>query len=586
MAEKQPLLASYQGGEVQPHMLGDDASHDVYLAGYAVGARRRRRQAVRRAHFLGFVLLLAVGYYTHGFGLPKLASTVTQWRSGSLGSPSDSDSPVNMGSTPIDGPLVLPDIPQCMLHDGSSEPHVYPLVRHSLTFGHDRNVTILQNTTRHHHPLYDDEPLCGGDDDDNDNDDNDDEVGCRWRNVHVTGEVVVRQMTDNGGKKPSVEVEAVSNDERIRTSVVFDKDTQHLAVVVDDRIWADRDEHWHDGQGACLVVRITVWVPPTAHLDTLRVGAVHVGVQLLEDLHLVVDGSARLASVIGSIVGARSLETEAVRHTHQVREPEFPSGYSFEAAQLDLATTASPIQGPWSLLDRLHIHSVSGAVDVSVRAEGKEEEEEEEEEEADTIVDLADLRIETLSGDIGFHEVKSDKPRRPHRLSLFTRSGTLHGSGSFAQVGRVGSTSGNIAVALTPHKLKQDKEKEKETSETATLDSSTVSGTTIVYLLDEAHGQPITFLESKHHAVSGAITLHYPTSWIGNIHLETLAGGKPAVEGKGVHVVPDDSPRWPPRLGHKVDAIKESPDGAADSEGKSSVKVDTVSGRVQLFFPE
>ncbi|CAK7210386.1 hypothetical protein SCUCBS95973_000763 [Sporothrix curviconia] len=588
MADKQPLLAAHQRGEAQPHMDEYDTSglhadaREIYIAAAAAAARQRRRQAVRRVHFLGFLLFLIVGYYTHGFGLPKLASTIFHWRSGYLHN-GDDDGFLNIGSTPLEGPLVLPDSPQCHLFDGRSEPHAYPLARYPLEFGHSHGVTVLQNTTLHLAPP--DEPPY-----DNDGD-------YRWRYVHVTGETVVRHLGGGGsgggggggGKGPSVEVEAVSNDDRIHTRVVFDKKTQRLSVVVDDRIWVER-EHWHDGQGACLVVRITVWVPPAEYLETFRVGAVHLGVQLLEDLDLRVDESARLTSVVGSIVGARTLKTDAV-HKKDTRDKTdrkkhydaesfaFPSAYRFEAKELDVATTSSPIRGPWSLLDRLHIFSVSGSLGVSVRAESKEEEEEAE--------GLADLRIETVSGDVGFEEVKHDDKKeeevsRPHRLSLSTRSGTLHGSGSFAESGRVTTTSGNIVVALTPHKLAANNNDDKS----ASLDSSTVSGTTVVYLLKEAHGEPIDFLESTHHAVSGSITLKYPASWVGDIHLETLAG-KLEVEGKGVHVVPDDSPRWPPKIGRKVDAIKESSEGGeTDEKRRSSLRADTVSGRVQLLFPE
>ncbi|CAK7216859.1 hypothetical protein SBRCBS47491_002973 [Sporothrix bragantina] len=570
MADKQPLLV-VQHGEAQPHIDAcgsasfNGGSHDIYITAAAAAARQRRRQAVRRVHFLGFVLFLVVGYYTHGFGLPKLASTVFHWKSGYLHDGKGGDDFLNIGSTPLEGPLVLPDSPQCHFHDGINEPHVYPLARYPLAFGDDHSVTILQNSTRHLAPPYD-PPF-------------DDDGDYRWRHVHVTGEVVVRKTDDNSKKEASVEVEAVSNDERIHTKVVFDKKTQKLSVIVDDRIWVER-EHWHDGQGACLVARVTVWVP-AEHLETFRVGAVHLGVQLLEDLELVVNESARLTSVVGSIVAARTLKTETVHQKGKKDKKkhcdgesfEFPSGYHFGAKQLDVATTSSPIRGPWSLLDRLHIFSVSGSVAVSVRAEGEEEDHK----------DLADLRIETVSGNVGFEEIKGDEKdevSRPHRLALSTRSGTLHGSGSFAQLGRVSTTSGNIAVALTPHKLKENGD------EPASLDTSTVSGKTVVYLLKEAHDHSIDFLESTHHAVSGEITMHYPASWVGDIHLETLAGGKLVVEGKGVHVVPDDSPRWPPKVGRKVDAIKESPDGETDKDRRSSLKADTVSGRVQLFFPE
>ncbi|CAK7198425.1 hypothetical protein SEUCBS139899_001086 [Sporothrix eucalyptigena] len=553
MADKQPLLYVDQRGESQPHIDScdftplHDASQDIYRA--AAEARLRRRRAARRAHFLGFVLLLTIGYWTHGFGLPALSAKLFHWRNGG--------DAINIGSTPLEGPLILPDSPQCLLHHGDGDLHTYPLASYPLHFGSDHSLTVLQNTTRHWAPPYD-PPR---------NDDHD----HRWRHVHVSGEVVVRQATDD--HKPSVEVEALSNDKRIRTAYTFAKDSQKLSVIVDDRIWVER-EHWHDGDGACLVVRVTVWVP-AAHLREFHVAAVHLGVQLIDDLDLVVDEAARLRSVIGSIVSSRGLEAEAVpqKNCHGVEMFEFASGYRFEAAETDVATTSSNIRGPWSLLDRLHIFSVSGSISVAVRPEGLEKDNK----------DLADLRLETVSGSIGFEEIKKDDDddtiARAHRLSLASRSGVVHGSGSFAQLARLDTTSGNIAVALTPYKVESD--------ENANLDTSTVSGKTVVFLLNEVHDAPVDYLESTHHAVSGAIELHYPASWVGDIHVETLTGSV-GVEGKGVHVVPDDSPRWPPKVGRKVDAIKErvGDDDGKDDGRRSSLKADTISGHVKLTFPE
>ncbi|CAK7567836.1 MAG: hypothetical protein SEPTF4163_005806 [Sporothrix epigloea] len=574
MADKQPLLVIHQHDKELPHIEEYDtsalrnASHESYLAASAAAARQRRRQAVRRVHFLGFLLLLVTGFYTHGFGLPKLASTFCHWSSGYLHDRPGSDGFLHIGSTPLEGPLVLPDSPQCVLRDGSSEPHTYPLASYPLTFGHDHGLTVLQNASRHI-DLPDGPP---------DNDDND--LDFFWQQVHTTGEVVVRKTDDE--KEPSVEVEALSSDERIRIKVVFDKETQRLSVVVDERIWVER-EHWRDGRGACLVVRVTVWVP-AAHLETFRVGAVHLGVQLLEDLDLVVDDAARLTSVAGSIVAARSLKGEssgqsassknAKKHCNDVESFTFDPEYRFEATQLDLITTSGSIRGPWSLLDRLHIASVSGSVSVAVRAKGEEKDN----------GDLADLRIETVSGSIGFEEVKADEQDnspRPHRLTLSTKSGTVHGSGSFAELGHVSSISGNVAVALTPRKLAVDSSSDDER---AKLDLSTVSGKTDVYLLKEAHNEPIDFLDSSHHAVSGAISLHYPASWVGDIHMETLSG-KLVAEGKDVHVVPDNSPSWPPKVRRKLDAVKESRHSKDDSQ-RSSLKANTVSGNVELSFPE
>ncbi|KAL1897911.1 hypothetical protein Sste5346_003763 [Sporothrix stenoceras] len=580
-AENEPLLVVYQKGEVQPH-IGDfdtaglhESAQDVYRAAAEARRLRHRRKVRRCHHFLALTLLVVIGLYTRWFGLFHF------FRSHSWGN--DNNDFVGLGSTPLDGPLVLPDSSFCSAH---RTPHAYPVSSYPLAFNGDHDLVIHQNTTRrwgHHH---------GNDDsDDHDHDDND----YRWRRVRVTGEVVVRQVV--GDKKPSIDVEALSNDKRISTTYVFDKDGQRLQVIVDDRIWVEKGE-WQSGHDACLVVRVTVWVPEAAkekskelHLKSLHIGAVHLGVQLIDNLDLIVDESARLASVVGSIVASRALpDAEAASKKDEkvdCMSIAFAPGYRFEAPETSVTTTASPIRGPWSLLDSLHIFSVSGSISVAVRPEGTADDHKDK--------DLADLRIETVSGSIGFEELKEekdDKPAaRPHRLSVVTRSGTAHGSGTFAQSARLHTTSGNIAFALAPHRLAENA-KDGDDYVPAQLDTDTVSGKTVIYLLNETtDNTAVDFLESTHHAVSGSVELHYPASWVGDIHLKTVAGGSLVVEGKGVHVVPDDSPRWPPRIGRKVDAIKEGTreedrDDDKSEEHRSTLNADTVSGRVKLSFPE
>lgn len=585
-AENEPLLVVYQKGNVQPH-IGDfdttglhESAQEVYRAATEARRLRHRRKVSRAHHVLGLVLLLTIGYYTRWFGLPALFSSVFHRHGNNNGDF------IGIGSTPLDGPLVLPDSPLCLAHGA---PHAYPVSSYPLVFDGTHSLTVRQNTTRHLAPPYDPP--------------RDDDADYRWRRVHVTGEVVVRQVVD--GKKPSVDVEALSNDKRIRTTYVFDKTDQGLAVIVDDRIWVEK-AHWRSGHDACLVVRVTVWVPEAAkqkdketHLKTLHLGAVHLGVQLIDNLDLIVDESARLTSIVGSIVASRALPDDDTKevskkekncHDAMAEAISFAPGYRFEAPQTDVITTSSPIRGPWSLLDRLHIFSVSGSVSVGVRAEGT----------ADEHKELADLRIETVSGSIGFEELKKEEETtesekevvpRPHRLAVSTRSGTAHGAGTFAKLARLHTTSGSIAVALAPHRLEEnvddgDKDHEYVPAE---LDTNTVSGKTVVYLLNETTGNSaIDFLESTHHAVSGAVELHYPASWVGDIHLQTVSGAL-VVEGKGVHSVPDDSPRWPPKIRRKVDAIKEGTreEDRGKAEGhRSTLNADTVSGRVRLSFPE
>ncbi len=567
MSEKQPLLVVYQNGQALPEGMDPEmqyyattaAAQDHYLL--AAARRHRRRTAVRRLLHVAALTLAVAGvvYWVrsgHHIGLPAFLSSLLFGKSSTV------------GATPLDGPLVLPDRPQYQRYNHGATVD-YPLASYDVSFDSEHALAIAQNTTRSR------SPAAGGDDDD-----------VHWRRVHVSGEVVVRRAV--AGVAPSVSVEAVSNDERIKTNTAFDhgkQGQQRLVVLVDDRIWID--ETGAATGMPCVVVRVTVWVPAGgAHLRALEIGAAHLGVQLIDNLDLVVDEHARLASVVGSVDASqplpKSVAAEAAAGADEA-VVALKAHYRFEAPIVDVATTTGAIRGPWSLYNSLRLFSVAGPIDVSVApvaaaasaaatAHG-------------VLAPLAALSIQSVTGPIRFEEVRGGSAR-PHTLSVVSHSGAINGTATFAKSAQIDTVSGNVDVALQPVLLTHPGVVDPE-ERGASLTSNSVSGNTRLQLLD-ADADVLDFLSSSHKAVSGSVDVHYPASWVGAIRLKAVAPGTAlAVEGKDVHVIPDAPGSWPHPFGRFVKAVKggdDANDGFVAGR-RSTVFAEAVTGGVRLAFP-
>lgn len=427
--EKRPLLGDPEQVAVPP----------VYQAQLARAERRRR--VARRVKLAAIaVALFFVFSSSSGFGITALLSSIIPAleRPGLSPSPSDPSSPSSPSSPsttfplgrsiPLDGPLALPDDGLCADYNGGNGLKSYPTATYPLVFDAQHAFAFRQNATEHDHEDYD----------------------KHYRYVRVLGEVVVRKTA---GSEPSVVVEALSNDDRIRTLYDFVEGDQKLQVTVDDRIHA---EETSTRGHPCLVVRATVWLPDgDNHLKNLLIANTHLGIQLIDDTNLVVDDYARLTSVVGSITASRPL-VEETKHWYSkaaTSATTAAAGYRFEAPNTDVETTSSAISGPWTLRDRLHFGSVSGSIHVSVAPESTESDK------------IADLSFQTTSGSITFEE--TSEATSPHTLSVTTRSGTIRGAGSFARTARLHSTSGSITAELAV-----------SLSEKATLNTNTVSGST------------------------------------------------------------------------------------------------------------
>lgn len=120
----------------------------------------------------------------------------------------------------------------------------------------------------------------------------------RGQTVHVKGDVVLRQSTTD--KSSTVTVKMISNDDRISPTIDWSDDSSQTLVIT-----TPPDIIWNEARGRpCLTIRVTVWVPKEANIDSLHIRTTHLGVKLLDNLSLRVSNAATIHTVVGHVVSA------------------------------------------------------------------------------------------------------------------------------------------------------------------------------------------------------------------------------------------------------------------------------------------
>lgn len=290
--------------------------------------------------------------------------------------------------------------------------------------------------------------------------------------VHVSGDVIIRR-TGQGSPAPSFTVEMLKNDEAIHVAVDWDSQAQSLHLGVPRRL-PDMDTVARP----CIELRITLWVPGHAVLDTLSVDSIHLGIRLMDNLALRVAQHSQLSSVIGPIVSA----TDGTDKAEKLVEDSAPDYYDFDSRVIEVSSTSADITGYWPMYDYLGVSSVSG--DIKVRVAPKEE--------LKDAPKPATLNSKSVSGDIEIweplHKALSSSsdmssashspdryiPLRDYRTNIQTQSGKITGAVAFSSTCRIHSTSGDSQVELLPVLHASDADSDSASN----LETSTISGDT------------------------------------------------------------------------------------------------------------
>lgn len=363
--------------------------------------------------------------------------------------------------------------------------------------------------------------------------------------VRIGGQVNIRKL-DKGGE-PRVLLEIVTNDKDMRLDVLANEAEQIMRITAPKR--ADNNA---EGEGPCVEMRATIFVPAGGELELLGVKTTHLDILLLDDLFLKVTKYSRLESDLGDILSAvEQPRTYTGSALPFVGGPDFVyaparSTYTFDSRIIEVHNVVGNIGGTWPLYDILGLHTTGGDTKVSVAPQPV----------LASAPKSAVLSLSSVSGSISATEpihALDQMPVRDYLVDLHSTSGKVHGALAFSMGIELKSTASDLAVDLLPVlDLAQ-----VSAASPAQLETGTTSGTTAVRVIDPVwHGQklasangsapstspatsPATLdqaraqstgprlldcLQAVHKSTSGNIGLKYPNAWAGDFLAESTAG--------------------------------------------------------------
>ncbi|KAG8419329.1 hypothetical protein J3458_004207 [Metarhizium acridum] len=390
----------------------------------------------------------------------------------------------------------------------------------------------------------------------------------RGRQPNVSGQLLLRPTKESGG---GVEIEIVSNDERLRPSTEIHVDNGHQSI----EIISPRALDWWDYSGPtpCIQMRVTVYVPHNAYLDNLKLDLVHLDVDIVEGLVMgIVDGPT-IKTVVGDVIAPRA---------NNIDDDVAP--YSVQSRRIIIETVSGSIKGWFPLYDLLQVKSSSGDVEAQVVPKAADKKSASE----------ATLKVESISGEVRLEEplassLRSGKlgkkiPPRDYQVEIGTTSGGITADVVMTSSAKIGSVSGDLTLNVLPLLTKS--------SDKTSFSTDTKSGSTNVNIYEavaielpdnaKSHakdfeirktGRPVLYnFDTKHSSISGDFNLHYPATWVGKFRAESMSGDI-FVSGKDVRIT-----RRSRGFGKFVEGEK--------GDGASFIKMGTMSGDVQLQVGE
>ncbi|KAH7149800.1 hypothetical protein B0J13DRAFT_275018 [Dactylonectria estremocensis] len=433
---------------------------------------------------------------------------------------------------------------------------------------------------------------------------NDDDEHVSGWSPRVTGEIILRPTDD--ASPGTLELEIIANDDKIKTE--FDKDEQTFKIITPRKV------PWTESEGPCIQIRVTVWAPRKAIINSLNIDTVHLDVAIREGLILGVLEPAIIRTVVGDV------RTPAPKND-KTRDEEDVVPYTLASRVIHISTTSGDVEGWYPLYDVLDIRSASGDISTEVGTKPVDPQ----------AVRPAVLRVHSISGQISIQEAldsavsaaRPDRefPPRDYVVDISTASGDVSAEIAFSSRAIFESQSGDLKLRLWP--VLDSGLLKRGASQKPVLKTTTTSGETKVKLLEPLwtslagvgnvvpgdipggkepyiipapnHGKEgpgedfivaddpkhsnrgsddefgiadtpsFSVLTSGHASISGGVKLEYPSSWEGRLTATTISG-KQNVRGEGLHVDNNSSGPWSRRL------------RGTKGNGNSQLTIDTVSG--------
>ncbi|OAQ92004.1 hypothetical protein VFPFJ_03744 [Purpureocillium lilacinum] len=479
-------------------------------------------------------------------------------------------------------------------------PHVFDKRTATISFGGERKLSVKQTIDKS------DRPRNG-------------------RQPRVYGQLIVRPAGDDKSEG-TIDLEVISNDAELGVEV-------HADLDGDDQLFnmiTPRALDWwsNSGDGPCIQMRATIWIPRKSFLRTFAVDTVHLDVSILDGLVLGVSDTTTIKTIVGGL--RTSLPKD-------VNDDVMP--YTLESRKTIIETVSGNVKGWFPLYDLLKISSASGDITTQVGPKPANKDSPE----------SAVLQIGSISGEVSIKEPlaaaiadgKAGKklPARDYVIKVETASGDISVEAATSSSGTFTSTSGNFDLKLLPV-LEKDLQKSEGKPQ---LSTDTKSGNARVTILeplwtstsgarmyppgraapgsdvflppvdvplppyvDDGNDAPknpekpqkgpddaliiihphsageikarkaddgktrpaLSVLEAKHSSISGDAKLFYPASWTGHFNLQTISGNT-AVHGEGIEII---------RRSRGIMKVIEGRKG----DGESDIKVESMSGNMGL----
>ncbi|KAM3510491.1 hypothetical protein MY11210_005841 [Beauveria gryllotalpidicola] len=408
---------------------------------------------------------------------------------------------------------------------------------------------------------------------------------------NVNGQVILRPTTSG---KAEIDVEIIANYKELDIQVEFSNDggTDHVKVTT-PRVVPDTSS-----RDVCIQIRITVWVPLKALINTLSVSTVSLNVLVQEGLTLGAENEIDISTIAGNIVfPADDSDVEP---------------YKMKSPRYKYLTVSGDVKGWFPMYHRLRIDTVSG--DVSAQITHK-----------DVVLESSEsclLNVSSISGVLKINDGSQDMemsgagiPPRDYLVKVVTISGDVTanlaiGSSSefFSASGdvelnlvpvlderwlqshwrpllRTESTSGahrvqvsephfvSIPDKLNPHErptLPKDRKSEEKNSvaETEQQEEEHEDREMKRQSVAEKKRGLVAF-DSRHSSISGNLQLSYPASWEGTFSADTISSSI-AIYGKDV-IVDKNKGGF---IGMTISGHK--------GDGASKLEIDEMSGNIVL----
>ncbi|KAH0495486.1 hypothetical protein TgHK011_009035 [Trichoderma gracile] len=458
--------------------------------------------------------------------------------------------------------------------DCLGEPHRSSKINEVISFGSNKKLSIIETIER-------------------------DSGNRRGLQPHVYGDILLQPVdTSSTG---SIQLEIMTNDENLHVGVEFDKREQRFKVII-PRLVEWSEPNWQP----CVQIRITVFIPREAQLESVLVDSIHLDVAIKDGLILSSATDAQIKTVAGDI------------NTGRLSGDVAP--YTLASRSIIIETVSGDVVGWFPLYDLLKIHTVSGDIKADLTPKPS----------SDKKPEQAVLNVDSISGDIkvtepvgyGQDNKRDDKfPPRDYVVGISSASGKIQAELAFTSTAKFETVSGDQRLKLLPVFGSGSSEPFLSTDTKSGQTTLTVAeplwknsaasighydpvappvrngddeGRDAPWIIihpdeqprkrpsppymdlkpgiavageDKKHG--LVNLRSHHASVSGDFRLNYPSSWEGKFAMTTLSGSQDVrgddldyKRGKGIV--------------KRIEGTK--------GDGKSSLTVDSMSGREVLVF--